>query len=256
MSRVKVFERYTSSNGGRHLTPSSLLTMMLPMRYPGGKGKCFQHLINLMPPHGTYIESHLGGGSVLRNKSPANHSIGIDKDPQVISKWHRSYPQLCELIEADAADYLYRYKYDGNELIYTDPPYLSSTRRRARVYACDYTLSEHEHLLSVLRTLPCMIMISGYDNELYNDTLAGWRKETFFAKTHTDVRQESVWLNFQPPRQLHDTAHLGANFRERQTIKRRQQRLRERIQRMAPLERSEFIQWLSVTYGSFSMEGA
>jgi len=236
------------------LTSPSLLTMMRAMRYPGGKGKCFQHLINLMPPHGTYIESHLGGGAVLRNKLPAKRSVGIDKDPQVISKWQLSYPQICELVEADAADYLHRYKYDGNELVYADPPYLSSTRRRARVYTCDYTSSEHEQLLSVIRQLPCMVMISGYDNELYNDALAGWRKETFFAKTHIDVRQESVWLNFEPPRQLHDSTHLGANFRERQTIKRRQQRLRERIQSMNPLERNELLQWLSVMYGNTAME--
>jgi site-specific DNA-adenine methylase len=224
------------------------------MRYPGGKGKSYQHLINLMPPHGTYIESHLGGGAVLRNKSPAKHNIGIDKDPQVISKWQRSYPQLCELVEGDAAEYLHTYKYSGNELIYTDPPYLSSTRRRSKVYTCDYTHIEHEHLLGTLRGLPCMIMISGYNNDLYNDILTGWRKETFFAKTHTDVRQETVWLNFKPPRQLHDAAHLGTNFRERQTIKRRQLRLHERVEAMHPLERSEFIQWLSITYGSDSGE--
>jgi len=224
--------------------------MMCDMRYPGGKGKCFQHLINLMPPHGTYIESHLGGGAVLRNKCPATHSIGIDKDPQVISKWHSNYPKMCELVEADAAEYLHHYKYVGNELVYADPPYLSSTRRRSKIYTCEYSETEHEQLLGTLRALPCMIMISGYDNELYNDTLVGWRKTTFFAKTHTDIRQESVWLNFQPPSRLHDPTHLGSNFRERQTIKRRQQRLRDRIEHLNPLERSEFIRWLSETYGS------
>lgn len=230
--------------------------MMEYMRYPGGKGKCFQHLINLMPPHGTYIESHLGGGAVLRNKIPASRNIGIDKDLQVISEWRSRYPGLCDLIQADAAEYLHRYKYDGNELIYADPPYMSSTRRRSRVYACDYTMTDHEHLLAVLRKLPCMVMLSGYDNELYNDTLVGWRKETFFAKTHVDVRQESVWLNFEPPLQLHDVTHLGASFRERQTIKRRQQRLHKRIREMDPLERGDLMRWLATTYGSISVEEA
>lgn len=240
----------------RHLTSSSFMTMMWPMRYPGGKGKCFQHLINLMPPHGTYIESHLGGGAVLRNKIPANHSIGIDKDPRIISKWRSHYPKLCDLVQADAADYLHHYKYDGNELIYTDPPYLPSTRRSSRVYTCDYTTNDHEHLLVVLKTLPCMVVLSGYDNDLYNDTLAGWSKKTFFAKTHTEVRQECVWINFEPPRQLHDASHLGANFRERQTIKRRQQRLREHIKQMDSLERSDLIRWLSATYKDISVEGS
>jgi site-specific DNA-adenine methylase len=38
------------------------------IKFLGGKGKCYQRLINLMPPHQTYIESHLGGGAVMRNK--------------------------------------------------------------------------------------------------------------------------------------------------------------------------------------------
>ena len=100
-----------------------------------------------------------------------------------------------------------------------------------------------------------MVMLSGYDNELYNDTLAGWRKEKFFTKTHTDVRQECVWINFEPPHQLHDATHLGASFRERQTIKRRQQRLRERIRQMDSLERNDFIRWLYETYQNIPVEG-
>ena len=226
------------------------------MRYPGGKGKCFQHLINLMPAHNTYIESHLGGGAVLRNKAPAERSIGIDKDPLVISEWNKRYFELCELIQADATEYLRNYEFKGNELIYSDPPYVPSTRRRLRVYKHDYTIVDHEHLLKTLKSLPCMVILSGYDNDIYNDTLTGWRKEVFMAKTHTDIRQECVWLNFDPPKKLHDATHLGSNFRERQTIKRRQERLHERIRNMDPLERSELMQWLSTTYGSFSVGDA
>lgn len=224
------------------------------MRYPGGKGKCYQHLINLMPPHDTYIESHLGGGAVLRNKKSAKHSIGIDKNPEVISTWHNLYPNLCELVQADAAEYLQSYRYSGNELVYSDPPYLPSTRRRSRVYACDYSNTDHERFLEVLKSLSCMTMISGYDNGLYNDVLSGWHKETFMAKTHIDLREECVWMNFPPPSQLHDTAHLGATFRERQTIKRRGQRLRGKISRLDEIERNELMCWLAVTYGNTAME--
>ena len=55
--------------------------------YPGGKGTSFRHLINLMPKHDTYIETHLGGGAVMRNKKPAKRNIGIDIDSSVIQKW-------------------------------------------------------------------------------------------------------------------------------------------------------------------------
>ena len=52
--------------------------------YPGGKGGVFQRLINLMPSHEVYIETHLGGGAIMRNKRPALRNIGIEIDPKVI----------------------------------------------------------------------------------------------------------------------------------------------------------------------------
>ena len=54
------------------------------MEYPGGKGKTYQQFINLMPPHETYIETHLGGGSIIRNKRLAMRNIGIEIDPETV----------------------------------------------------------------------------------------------------------------------------------------------------------------------------
>ena len=51
------------------------------MNYPGGKGLLYQKFINLMPLHEVYIETHLGGGAIMRNKRPARRNIGIDIDP-------------------------------------------------------------------------------------------------------------------------------------------------------------------------------
>lgn len=42
------------------------------MRYPGGKGGAgvYQTIINNIPPHDTYIETHLGGGNILSASGP------------------------------------------------------------------------------------------------------------------------------------------------------------------------------------------
>lgn len=112
----------------------------------------------------------------------------------------------------------------------------------------DYTQKQHEALLTLFTQLPCMVMISGYDSPLYNEMLSGWQKVSFPAKTHTDVREECVWMNFSPPRVLHDARYLGSTFRERQAIKRRQIRMLDRIQRMNAIERNELITWLNNTY--------
>lgn len=218
------------------------------MRYPGGKGKCYQRLINLMPPHHTYIESHLGGGAVMRHKKPATRNIGLDLDPKVIERWRAEYPDVCALHETDALEFLQKYDFRGDELLYVDPPYVPETRRRKKVYRYDYSCDDHLRLLRLLTTLPCNIMISGYTSELYETELAGWQKVSFPAKTHVDVREESVWMNFQPKGRLHDTRYLGDNYRDRQTIQRRQARLRSRIDRMAPAERYDLLQWMQENY--------
>ena len=44
-------------------------------------GLC-QAIIAMMPPHDTYIETHLGGGAIMKRKPPALHNIGIDLDPR------------------------------------------------------------------------------------------------------------------------------------------------------------------------------
>lgn len=223
------------------------------MRYPGGKGKCFQQLINLMPPHRVYIESHLGGGAVLRHKRSAEISIGIDIDPKVIERWNKTHSKDCILLQTDATDYLANYPYTGNELIYADPPYLPFVRRRTKVYRYDYTEEDHIKLLEILKQVKCMVMISGYQSLLYEEALSQWRKVSFMAKTHTDVREECVWMNFDPPQQLHDVSYLGHTFRDRQTIKRRQSRIMERFTTMDPIERHGLLNLLNAQY-NFSSE--
>lgn len=218
------------------------------MRYPGGKGKCFQHLINLMPVHETYIESHLGGGAVMRNKRPAQRSIGIELDREVLALWDDVSVHGMELVNQDAIAFLKIFSFSGGELVYSDPPYLPETRRRSRIYRCEYTADDHVELLETLRSLPCNVMISGYDSPLYRDMLRGWRHVTFQTKSHVGLREESVWLNFPAPEALHDARFVGASFRERQYVQRRQATLRRRMHAMSPIERSDFIHWLNETF--------
>lgn len=57
------------------------------MRYPGGKAASgtYQQIINLIPPHRVYIETHLGGGAIVRAKRPAAVNILIDLDAAAIA---------------------------------------------------------------------------------------------------------------------------------------------------------------------------
>ena len=64
----------------------------VPTTYPGGKGGAgvYQTIINMIPPHDTYIETHLGSGAIMRYKKPAFRNFGIDIDPAVIESWQPS----------------------------------------------------------------------------------------------------------------------------------------------------------------------
>jgi len=214
------------------------------MHYAGGKGKSYPHLLNLMPPHKTYIESHLGGGAVMRRKRPAQRQIGIDIDPAVIGKWKKMPDRPCDLVCTDAVQYLAGQTIDEKTLIYADPPYVRNTRKRSRVYRHDYSDDDHERLIACLCTLPCMVMLSGYESDLYKSLLGGWTRISFRAKTHTDVREESVWLNFEPPSHLHDSSYLGRSFREREAIKRRRNRIQSRIENLSVIEQHSLLAWL------------
>jgi len=54
-------------------------------------------------------------------------------------------------------------------------------------------------LLTRLMIVAGMVVISGYDNELYNDILTGWEKHSTLARISagrgTAVRTETIWLN-------------------------------------------------------------
>lgn len=222
------------------------------MGFPGGKGKTYPHVINLMPRHRVYIETHLGSGAVMRHKRPAERNIGIDTDDRVIARWGQSaeaYPGL-ELYCTKAETFLTRYPFSGEELIYVDPPYHPATRRRRRVYRHEYSEADHGDLLKLLVSLPCKVIVSGYSNSMYEHALGQWRTQVFRAKTHTDVRLETLWLNFEPPTDLHDTRYLGGDFRERERTKRRLGRLQQKLLRMEPKERAAIAKWLYQTFPS------
>jgi hypothetical protein len=127
------------------------------MGYFGSKassGSC-QPIIAMMPPHETYIESHLGGGAIMKRIPPALHNIGIDLDPQALADFECDYP--VQRIQGYAHRFLDEYDYRGGELVYSDPPYLMRTRSSRRRYRFDYEEQDHIELLGLLKRLPCKV---------------------------------------------------------------------------------------------------
>lgn len=216
--------------------------------YPGGKGGVFHNLINLMPPHEVYIESHLGNGSVMRRKRPAKRNIGIEIDLNVIRMWNNDNQINFDLVHGDAITFLKGYKFTGKELVYCDPPYLRETRKKYNpLYKYEYKRDQHIELLKVIKTLSCNVIISGYQSTLYSEELQDWHLKTFQAATSNGVATECVWINYPPPVELHDYRYLGDNFRKREHMKKKKKRWIKRLNRMSAQDRDVLLnalQWV------------
>jgi len=210
--------------------------------FPGGKGGVFQNLINLMPPHEVYIESHLGNGAVMRRKRSANHNVGIEIDPNVICMWNKEKQINFDLVHGDAITFLKGYEFSGKELVYCDPPYLRVTRKKYNaLYKYEYTEEQHRELLNVIKTLKCKVIISGYKSSLYSEELQNWHSHSFQAATHSGLAIEYVWMNYPPPVELHDYSFLGKNFRERERISMKKKRWINRLNKMSSRDREVLL---------------
>ncbi len=194
----------------------------------------YQSIIALMPPHDTYIESHLGGGAIMQRKPAALHNIGIDKDPSSLGDFECDY--RVEKVNSCAHRFLADYNYRGYELIYSDPPYLHHTRRSRRRYRFDYKEQDHTELVELLKTLPCNVILSGYPSALYDRLLPNWRSLELQVMSHSGVRTEKLWFNFEPDR-VYWASYAGKNFTDRQRIKRKAANWGRQYQAMPPAER-------------------
>jgi hypothetical protein len=196
-------------------------------------GLC-QAIIALMPPHDTYIETHLGGGAIMRRKAPARHNIGIDLDARALAGLHCDYP--VERVHGCAHRFLAEYRFTGRELVYCDPPYLLHTRTSPRRYRYDYAEQDHKELLSLLTALPCAVILSGYPSALYDEQLADWHTLELQVMNQAGVRTEKLWFNFTPQR-MHWARCAGTDFTDRQRIKRKAESWARRYRDMPRGER-------------------
>ena len=87
-------------------------------------------------------------------------------------------------------------------VIYIDPPYILSTRTRTQ-YSHEMTDGDHIELLEVLNQSKARVLLSGYNSELYNQSLSNWHRFEFAATAEKGLpRTEVLWTNFQPAQQL------------------------------------------------------
>ncbi|EPG4210062.1 DNA adenine methylase [Klebsiella michiganensis] len=219
------------------------------MSYLGSKAASgvYQKIIAEMPPHDTYIETHLGGGAIMLRKPPAKVNWGIDIDPQTVEAFNQGNPDFLDRLAdtlfidvGDAVEFLCRFDYAsaGRVLIYSDPPYLHETRSSSARYRHEYTVSDHHRLLQCLCSTPenVSVIVSGYPSSVYDNALQGWRSREFQAMTRGGVRTEKIWMNY-PEGAAYSHTFAGKDYNDRYRIKRKAQRWKNKFAALPPAER-------------------
>ena len=107
-----------------------------------------------------------------------------------------------------AVELIERFNYE-NVLIYCDPPYMLETRH-GKQYQCEMDEQDHNDLLDVLQAHRGPVVLSGYENSLYNDRLSKWhREETVCYSQVCSKKRELLWMNFEPEKQMDIYEILG-----------------------------------------------
>ncbi len=120
------------------------------------------------------------------------------KRPGAILRTRDRLARVC-IENTDAMKLLARFD-RPQTLFYLDPPYYNATRSAKSVrigYTHNLTDEQHVELLEKVNTMKAKVMISGYDNPLYNEHLKHWRRAE--ATAYDDAkkaRTEVLWMNY------------------------------------------------------------
>lgn len=86
-------------------------------------------------------------------------------------------------------------QHDSEEtLFFLDPPYVHSARSKKHDYQFEFTNDDHDQLIQRVKTVKGMVVLCGYENDLYSSL--GW--QSVKKETHADGardRVEVLWFN-------------------------------------------------------------
>lgn len=150
-----------------------------------------------------------GFGCSNKYKNGFRSSIGASS-PRTTTFWN-NFPETLELASKrllqaqienqDALKLIERYNKE-EVFIYADPPYPLDTRKNY-LYENEMTNDEHIKLLKLLLKHKGKVMISSYENELYDNFLKYWKKEYKNTTAENSIkRTEVIYMNYDLKKQM------------------------------------------------------
>lgn len=158
------------------------------------------------------VRAQMGFGSAGETKGVTGFRIDTKRACSTAQHLWMEYPDALAAVGARFAGVLIENRpaldvmpaHDGPDTLhFVDPPYVLGTRvlqgSGRGYYRHEMTDDDHAELLAKLRELEGMVIVTGYETDLYHDALRGWRVEKTDARISagrgTAIRTEVLWMN-------------------------------------------------------------
>ena len=163
--------------------------------------RALKFCIKINMGHGFRCNSKVGWKNDVQGREAAYALRSWNRIPDIIMEAAARLKEV-QIEQRPAIEVIRRFN-NSKCLIYCDPPYLLETRNSSKQYNFEMSNKDHEDLLNTVIENKSKIIISGYDSELYNDALKGWRKKTGFSLTQSMRKaKEVIWMNYSCEKQL------------------------------------------------------
>jgi len=141
-------------------------------------------------------------------KTDAGNIEGFKKLPELIKEVsYRLRPKKGNIVQIENRDaFVLIEKYNReNVLMYLDPPYVLKTRKNKKYYAHEMKDEEHIKLCELINKSQAKIILSGYENDLYNLHLKNFKKTSVSSCDEKGNRRtEVLWINYSTTKELFD----------------------------------------------------
>lgn len=202
-------------------------------RYVGNKdfSNVIHFLINRLPKSKRYFSLFFGGGGLENSVYTADANF-ICSDKNTECKKFQTSSAMIEFFD-------YRYLIEQNvftseDFIFADPPYMFSTRSTGKkYYKYEFSTQDHIEFLNYMISLPCKIMITHPECDLYNEYLKNWNKEDLNYMSRNGWFKDTVWTNYNTSDiELLNYDCLGKDFTDRQRIKRQRNNIVNKFKKL------------------------
>ena len=226
------------------------------MYYPGNKNipGLIQKIVNQIPPCTDFYELYAGSAAVSKLLSVLEISYVRyhlnDLDQEITVKY--DYPAGSRVTSVPAVEMLKTLKYledPGNIFVFIDPPYHFDSRpNNLHLYKFELTNDDHVQLLSAVQDLNYNCMIIHPQCDLYDRSLKSWRTVQLKVRYHNKTSLENLYMNYPGPVQLLTYGMYGTDCWDRQRIKRKGDRLVQKLLSLPEAERNYILNRLSTSF--------